>query len=77
MIRVSDLNGKIIISDFSKKGFRVVSDVHRSEGRHHDQGNATVNDINRYFSLQGWSVQKHRTVFQETIVACRKKEKLP
>ncbi len=74
VIRVLSAKGKVIISDFSRRGFEVVAQVHRQEGREHSRGEATINDVVGYLKEKKFLVQKNRTVFQETIVAYKRKE---
>ena len=75
MIRVCKDSGKIIISDFNKKGMELIAEIHRSEGREHPWGKAVLQQIGKYLEKRNFSVQRHETVFQETIAAYKKKEK--
>jgi len=69
IIRVLRCGGKIVVSDFSRKGMDLVAKIHRSEGRNHPEGEAVVDHIADYLKKKKFSIQKHRTVFQETVVA--------
>jgi len=73
VIRVLRPAGKIVVSDFSKKGMKLIDKIHRQEGRQHPQSRVSVNDIAKYLEKQAFRVEKHRTIFQETIVARRRK----
>lgn len=70
MIRVMKTTGKLVISDFSREGFDLVAKIHQQEGREHQKGEAAVNDLCGYIAGKGLVLQKHRTIFQETLIAC-------
>jgi ubiquinone/menaquinone biosynthesis C-methylase UbiE len=69
MIRVLKRTGKLIMSDFSQEGFDLVLQIHQQEGRQHSRGSVAVNDMGKYLTAKGLIVNKHRTVFQETLIA--------
>jgi len=69
MIRVMRETGKLIISDFSQEGFDLVSRIHQREGRQHSCGSVSVKDMSSYLTTKGFIVRKHRTIFQETLIA--------
>ena len=68
LMRVVSRDGKIILSDFSKKGFEIVSQVHGSEGRHHSSGKYNLRDIENYLLNKGYQVEKYNTDCQELII---------
>jgi len=72
LIRILTPNGKLIISDFSKEGFRVVDKIHALEGRIHEAGKTTLADIEIYLIDKGFNIQKYKSRFQEVIIAYRK-----
>ena len=67
--RVVAPQGKIIVSDFSKKGLDLVGRIHKSEGREHPTGKAAINDIRNYFDGKNFKTQEYKTIFQETVIA--------
>ena len=68
LIRVVSENGKIILSDFSKKGFEVFSQIHGSEGRHHSSGKCTLREIENYLLNENCQVEKYNTDCQELMI---------
>ncbi len=68
-VRVLKKKGKIIFSDFSRKGMELVSRIHHSEGRQHPEGNVSIEHVGQYLAKQNFQVKNHRSVFQETLVA--------
>lgn len=69
LTRVLKAPGKLIISDFSRKGMDLVNEIHHREGRRHPASNVSVNQVGVYLLERGFQIEKHRTVFQETIIA--------
>lgn len=72
LIRVLKKGGKIILSDFSSEGLRIVDRVHMSEGRKHETAQFNLWDVEMYMKLMGFKTEKYETEFQE-IVKCFKK----
>jgi ubiquinone/menaquinone biosynthesis C-methylase UbiE len=70
--RVVKPKGKIILSDFNEKGFKVIDKIHASEGRKHKEGNAKISDINTYLNDKDFIVQEYKSKFEDIIVAHRK-----
>ena len=69
--RVVKRTGKIVVSDFSRKGLDLVSKVHKSEGRVHPEGGAAIDGISAYLVEKGFKTENYKTVFQETVIAYR------
>jgi len=69
--RVLSLGGKIIISDFTEEGFKIMDKIHILEGRTHDVSKATMTDIESYLIDKGLRTQKYRSKFQEVLIAYR------
>lgn len=72
LTRVLKKPGKIIVSDFTRKGMDLVNEIHRNEGREHHVSNVSVNRVGVYLLEREFQLEKHRTAFQETIVAWKK-----
>jgi len=80
LIRVLSLSGKIILSDFPAKGFKMMDKIHKLEGKKHETGKAKLKDINRYLRDGGFSVKSGKSEYQEILIAERnrlKQEKKP
>ena len=69
--RVVKRTGKIVVSDFNRKGLDLVSRVHKSEGRVHPEGGAVIGEISAYLAEKGFKTENYKTVFQETVIAYR------
>ncbi len=69
LIRVLCFEGKIILSDFTKEGLDLIDKIHASEGRVHSSGKTALADMESYLITKGFSTQKHRTKFQEVLIA--------
>ena len=67
-LRVTASNGKIVISDFSKEGFTIIKELHKSEGNHHDSGHCTLNEISEYILSKGFQFDKFNSKCQELII---------
>jgi len=68
LIRVVSKEGKIILSDFSKKGFELVGQIHKNEGRHHSSGKHDLMDIENYLLSKNYRVEKDCTDYQGLVV---------
>ena len=69
LIRVLAPGGKLIISDFSKKGFGVMDKIHALDGKKHESGKASLLDIEKYLAKKGFSIKKAKSAYQHVIVA--------
>ncbi len=67
-LRVTVPDGKIVISDFSKEGFEIIKELHKSEGRHHDSGHCTLNEMAEYALSKGFQIDKFNSKCQELII---------
>ncbi len=72
LIRIVSFNGKIVLSDFSKEGLQVVDKIHETEGRKHEVSQANLNDMANYLLDKSFKIERHRTEFQETLIASLK-----
>jgi len=68
-IRVLSFEGKIIIADFTKEGLKIIDKIHAFEGRTHGAGKITLSDIENYLVNKGFRIQKHKSNFQEILIA--------
>ena len=67
-LRVTSPQGKIVISDFSKEGFAIIKELHKSEGRHHGSGQCTLNELSEYILSKGFQLKKFSSQCQELII---------
>ncbi len=71
LMRVASLKGKIVLSDFTEEGFKLVDRIHRQDGKRHDQGNVGLKEIAKYLTGRKYSLDKFKSKFQEGIIVCR------
>ncbi|MFH1692075.1 MAG: methyltransferase domain-containing protein, partial [Candidatus Omnitrophota bacterium] len=69
MLRVVSKKGKIVISDFSKEGFKMIEEFHASEGRSHERSKVTMDDIALFFKQNGLDVSLANSRFQDVLTA--------
>lgn len=69
LIRIVTLEGKIILSDFTEDGLKIIDKIHATEGRMHKAGQAKLSEIGNYLERRKFGVQRHRTKFQEILIA--------
>lgn len=68
LLRVTVPDGKIVVSDFSKEGFAIIKELHKSEGKQHDSGHCTLNEIAEYVLGKGFQINKFNSKCQEMII---------
>ncbi len=71
LIRILAPGGKLVISDFSKKGFSVMDKIHALDGKTHESGKVSLSDAEKYLSKKGFSIKKAKSVYQHIVVATR------
>jgi len=68
-IRVLSFEGRIILSDFTLEGFRLMDVIHRKEGGIHQVSPVTMMDMEKYLAGKGFKIQKHKSRFQDVLIA--------
>jgi ubiquinone/menaquinone biosynthesis C-methylase UbiE len=74
-IRVVKPAGKIVLADFSRKGFTVMEKIHRSEGRTHEHTRYCFQDLAMRFAAQGWKAVLRSCDCQDVLIATKKPTK--
>jgi ubiquinone/menaquinone biosynthesis C-methylase UbiE len=69
LIRVLKPRGRLVISDFSEKGFDLMDQIHALEGNSHSRGELPLTGIEDYLEKKDFILKKCATVFQQTLVA--------
>ena len=69
LIRVASVGCKIVLSDFSKEGLKVIDKIHSSEGRKHEVEQASLVDVSRYLLNKKFKIEEYRSEFQEITIA--------
>ena len=73
LLRVTCLSGRMIISDFTEKGFAMLDTIHAIEGGVHETGKITLKDIQCHLTNMHMDVQTFKSDYQEILVIRHKK----
>jgi len=68
-LRVLSPGGKLVISDFTREGFRIMDKLHAREGNKHEVGKATLSDVERYLRKKGFRTFKASSRYQQVLIA--------
>ncbi len=68
MLRIIKPEGKLIISDFSAKGFEIMDDINNSEGKKHDVNDIYIKNIEKYLTDKGLYLEKSCSEMQEILI---------
>jgi 2-polyprenyl-3-methyl-5-hydroxy-6-metoxy-1,4-benzoquinol methylase len=71
LIRLLAPKGKLVLADFTKKGFEVMDSIHSLEGNKHEVGKVGLKDMEEYLTKKGFSVKKANSVYQYVLIAGR------
>jgi len=69
LVRIIASEGKIILSDFTKEGLKIVDKIHNSEGRRHNVSQTVLPEIGSYLRSKRFNVQKYQSTFQDVLIA--------
>ena len=69
LIRIITLEGKIVLSDFTEDGLKIIDKIHTSEGRAHEAGRISLSDVGDYLEERRFNIKRHRDKFQEILIA--------
>ena len=69
LIRVVSFEGKIVLSDFTDQGLRVISEIHAAEGRVHAAKKSILPEVGSYLKSKGFRLQKHSGRCQDLLIA--------
>jgi len=69
IVRVLTVEGRIILSDFTQEGFKLIEKIHESEGKKHGFSQDKLTNSIVYIKDKGFKVDVHKTKYQETIIA--------
>ncbi|NCC84790.1 MAG: class I SAM-dependent methyltransferase [Clostridia bacterium] len=72
MQRVVKPKGKIVLADFSPRGFQVIGRIHRSEGKVHQRHFHDLRNFQKLLRSQGWTTRLRKGYLQEVLVAWQK-----
>ncbi|MDD3297042.1 MAG: methyltransferase domain-containing protein [Candidatus Omnitrophica bacterium] len=71
IIRVLKETGKILLSEFSKKGLEIIEKIHQREGGSHHLYRAGLEGVQGYLAKKGFVTEAFGSQFQEILTANR------
>ncbi len=72
LMRVLKPLGKLVLCDFSEKGFLMMEKIHADEGHVHERGFISLSEVGGLLEKKGFTVHKKNSVFQEVLIAEKK-----
>ncbi len=69
LIRILKKGGRLVLSDFTEKTFKIMDDVHLSEGRTHDVVGWPMQKAKEYLNKIGMITSEMASEFQNIIIA--------
>jgi ubiquinone/menaquinone biosynthesis C-methylase UbiE len=69
MIRLVSATGKIVLSDFTEEGFKLIGKIHETERREHAFPKDNLNAVVTYLKTKGFNIDRYETDYQETVMA--------
>ena len=66
-------SGKVVLSDFSKKGLEIINACHTREGRTHDYFKHRLNEAKDYFIGNGFAINEFQSLAQIVVTAVKDK----
>ena len=70
MVRVVRPGGKIVLADFSPRGFQIIAREHRADGKTHPREHHDFRELRRWLRQQGLVTRLRKGCNQEVLVAC-------
>jgi ubiquinone/menaquinone biosynthesis C-methylase UbiE len=69
MLRVLKPGGKLVVCDFSPRGFQIFDRIHRFEGGTHPRLKNGLADFGRLLRRRGWKTKRFKGCNQEILAA--------
>jgi ubiquinone/menaquinone biosynthesis C-methylase UbiE len=69
MLRVLKPGGKLVLGDFSPRGFQIFDRIHRAEGGTHPRLKNGLADFAQHLRRRGWKTKRSKGCNQELLVA--------
>jgi len=69
MVRLLQLAGKAVLSDFSTEGLEIINMCHTQEGRKHDYFKHRLDEAKDYFVNKGLAIKEFQSEVQRVIIA--------
>jgi len=68
MVRVVRPGGKIVLADFSPRGFQIIARAHRADGKTHPRELHDFRELGRWLRQQGLATRRRKGCNQEVLV---------
>jgi ubiquinone/menaquinone biosynthesis C-methylase UbiE len=69
MLRVVKPGGKLVLADFSPRGFQIMDRIHRAEGKVHQHEVHSFRSLQAYLHTLGWTTRLRKGCNQEVLIA--------
>ena len=69
LLRILTAGGKIILSDFSKEGLKIINKIHKQDGRMHTKPKIDLDDLEKYFLNNSFKLKVYKTRVQKILIA--------
>jgi 27-O-demethylrifamycin SV methyltransferase len=69
LTRILSQKGKLVLSDFTEDGFKVMDKIHAFEDKTHEVNKTTLLEIESYLAKKGFSIKKAKSVYQCVLIA--------
>jgi ubiquinone/menaquinone biosynthesis C-methylase UbiE len=69
MLRVVKPGGKLVLADFSPRGFQAIARAHRTEGKIHPREPHSLRDLQTFLQKRGLATRLHKRCNEEVLVA--------
>lgn len=70
--RVLQVEGKLIMADFNKKGMEIINSVHKKEGRKHEDSGVTKDYVYSYYKGLGYEIKDYKDRYHWVLIAEKK-----
>lgn len=64
--------GKLVLSDFTDKGFEMMEKIHAREGNVHDSGRMKLSEAEGYLRERGFMIRRDGSLFQTVLTAAKR-----
>ena len=72
MLRLLKPGGRIVLSDFTKKGFGIIEIIHKMEGRSHEAHTTKINNVKNYLKDKNLAFEEYSSMCQEVLIVHKK-----
>lgn len=73
LARILSSEGRLIITDFTDEGFRVMDKIHALDGNKHEVSETKLADAKRYLAGKGFVISVTKSVYQTVLAAAKRR----